>query len=61
MQNKCRINIKKILEKCGLEKNDYTVKISSRNITDLKYLKKILNQKIKFQLQNRALDKINRN
>ena len=26
--------ISEVLEKCGLEKNDYTVKISSRNITD---------------------------
>ena len=52
--------ISEILEKCGLTKNDYTVKISSRKITEELFdqLKIISSEQISITL--RALDKIDR-
>ncbi|RPG05357.1 MAG: histidine--tRNA ligase, partial [Pelagibacteraceae bacterium TMED247] len=52
--------ISEILEKCGLDKKDYTVKVSSRKFTDKLF--KQLNIKSKAQVSTtlRALDKIDR-
>jgi len=52
--------ISEILEKCGLDKKDYTVKISSRKFTDKLFEQ--LKIKSKEQISNtlRALDKIDR-
>ena len=52
--------ISEVLEKCGLEKNDYTVKISSRNITDMLFEKLKIKSKDQISITLRALDKIDR-
>ena len=49
--------ISEILEKCGLDEKDYTVKISSRKLTDKLFEKLKLHQKISFYTL-RTLDKI---
>ncbi len=52
--------ISEVLEKCGLNKNDFTVKISSRNITDRLFKKLKVNSKEQILATLRALDKIER-
>jgi len=52
--------ISEILEKCGLDENDYTVKISSRKITDKLFEKLKIKSKEKISTTLRALDKIER-
>ena len=52
--------ISEVLEKCGLEKNDYTVKISSRNITDTLFEKLKIKSNDQISITLRALDKIDR-
>lgn len=52
--------ISEILEKCGLDKNDYTVKISSRKITDKLFEKLKIKSKDQISIILRALDKIDR-
>jgi len=52
--------ISEVLEKCGLNKNDYTVKISSRNITERLFKKLKVNSKEQILITLRALDKIER-
>jgi len=52
--------ISEILEKCGLEKVDYTVKISSRKFTDKLFEKLKITSKDQISTTLRALDKIDR-
>ena len=52
--------ISEILEKCGLTKNDYTVKISSRNFTNEIFKKLNINSKEQILKTIRSLDKIKR-
>ena len=54
------ILISEILEKCGLDKNDYTVKISSRKFTDKLFEKLKIISKDQISITLRALDKIDR-
>jgi len=54
------ILISEILEKCGLDKNDYIVKISSRKITDKLFEKLKIKSKDQILTTLRALDKIDR-
>jgi histidyl-tRNA synthetase len=54
------ILISEILEKCGLEKKDYIVKISSRKITDKLFEKLKIKSKEQILIILRALDKIDR-
>jgi len=52
--------ISEVLEKCGLDKTDYTVKISSRKITDKLFEKLKIKSKEQILITLRALDKIDR-
>ena len=52
--------ISEILEKCGLDKKDYTVKISSRKITDKLFEKLKITSRDQVSTTLRALDKIDR-
>ncbi len=52
--------ISEILEKCGLEKTDYTVKISSRKFTDKLFEQLKIKSKDQILTTLRALDKIDR-
>ncbi len=52
--------ISEILEKCGLEKVDYTVKISSRKFTDKLFEQLNIKSKDQMSTTLRALDKIDR-
>jgi len=52
--------ISEILEKCGLDKKDYTVKISSRKITDKLFEQLKIKSKDQISTTLRALDKIDR-
>jgi len=52
--------ISEILEKCGLDKADYTVKISSRKITSKLFEKLKINSKEQISTTLRALDKVDR-
>jgi histidyl-tRNA synthetase len=52
--------ISEILEKCGLDKIDYTVKISSRKFTDKLFEKLKIKSKDQISTTLRALDKIDR-
>jgi len=52
--------ISEILEKCGLDKKDYTVKISSRKLTDKLFEKLKITSKDQISTTLRALDKIDR-
>jgi len=52
--------ISEILEKCGLDKKDYTVKISSRKFTDKLFEKLKIKSKDQISTILRALDKIDR-
>ena len=52
--------ISEILEKCGLDKKDYTVKISSRKFTDKLFKKLKVKSKEQISTTLRALDKIDR-
>ena len=52
--------ISEILEKCGLDKKDYTVKISSRNLTDKLFKKLKITSRDQISTTLRALDKIDR-
>jgi len=52
--------ISEILEKCGLDKKDYTVKISSRKLTDKLFEKLKITSKDQISTALRALDKIDR-
>jgi len=52
--------ISEILEKCGLDKADYTVKISSRKFTDKLFEKLKITSKEQISIILRALDKIDR-
>ena len=52
--------ISEILEKCGLDKKDYTVKISSRKFTDKLFEKLKVKSKEQISTTLRALDKIDR-
>ncbi len=52
--------ISEILEKCGLDKKDYTVKISSRKLTDKLFEKLKITSKDQVSTALRALDKIDR-
>jgi len=52
--------ISEILEKCGLDKKDYTVKISSRKITDKLFEQLKIKSKEQISTTLRALDKIDR-
>ncbi len=52
--------ISEILEKCGLNKKDYTVKISSRKLTDKLFEKLKITSKDQVSTTLRALDKIDR-
>ncbi|MDC0232010.1 histidine--tRNA ligase [Pelagibacteraceae bacterium] len=52
--------ISEILEKCGLDKKDYTVKISSRKFTDKLFEKLKIKSKEQISTTLRALDKIDR-
>jgi len=52
--------ISEILEKCGLDKKDYTVKISSRKFTDKLFEKLKIKSKEQISTALRALDKIDR-
>jgi len=54
------ILISEILEKCGLEKKDYIVKISSRKFTDKLFEKLKIKSKEQSSAILRALDKIDR-
>ncbi len=54
------ILISEILEKCGLDKKDYTVKISSRKFTDKLFEKIKIKSKDQMSTTLRALDKIDR-
>ncbi len=52
--------ISEILEKCGLDKKDYTVKISSRKFTDKLFEQLKIKSKEQISSALRALDKIDR-
>ncbi len=52
--------ISEILERCGLDKADYTVKISSRKFTDKLFEKLKIKSKDQISTTLRALDKIDR-
>ncbi len=52
--------ISEILEKCGLDKKDYTVKISSRKLTDKLFQNLKITSKDQIATTLRALDKIDR-
>ena len=52
--------ISEILEKCGLDKKDYTFKISSRKLTDKLFQKTKITSKEQISTTLRALDKIDR-
>ena len=52
--------ISEILEKCGLDKADYTVKISSRKFTDKLFEQLKIKSKDQISIILRALDKIDR-
>jgi len=52
--------ISEILEKCGLDKTDYTVKISSRKFTDKLFEQLKITSKDRISTTLRALDKIDR-
>ena len=52
--------ISEILEKCGLSKSDYIIKISSRKITEELFKKLNLKDKEQKLTALRALDKIDR-
>ncbi len=52
--------ISEILEKCGLDKSDYTVKISSRKFTDKLFEQLKIKSKDQISTMLRALDKIDR-
>jgi len=52
--------ISEILEKCGLDKKDYTVKISSRELTDKLFKKLKITSGDQISTTLRALDKIDR-
>ena len=52
--------ISEILENCGLTKDDYTVKISSRKITNELFEKLKIQSQEKISIILRALDKIDR-
>jgi histidyl-tRNA synthetase len=52
--------ISEILEKCGLDKTDYTVKISSRKFTDKLFEKLNIKSEDQISTTLRALDKIDR-
>ena len=52
--------ISEILEKCGLEKKDYTVKISSRNYTSEIFEKLKINSEEQISMTIRSLDKVKR-
>jgi len=52
--------ISEILEKCGLDKKDYTVKISSRKFTDNLFEQLKIKSKEQISTTLRALDKIDR-
>ena len=52
--------ISEILEKCGLDKKDYTVKISSRKLTDKLFQNLKITSKDQISTTLRALDKIDR-
>ena len=52
--------ISEILEKCGLNKKDYTVKISSRKLTDKLFENLKIKSKYQISTTLRALDKIDR-
>ena len=52
--------ISEILEKCGLDKKDYTVKISSRKLTDKLFQNLKITSKDQILTTLRALDKIDR-
>ncbi len=52
--------IAEILEKCGLDKKDYTVKISSRKLTDKLFEKLKITSRDQILTTLRALDKIDR-
>jgi len=52
--------ISEILEKCGLDKKDYTVKISSRTLTDKLFEKLKITSRDQISITLRALDKIDR-
>jgi len=54
------ILISEILEKCGLDKKDYTVKISSRKFTDKIFEQLKIKSKEQISTTLRALDKIDR-
>ncbi len=52
--------ISEILEKCGLDKTDYTVKISSRKFTDKLFKELNVTSQDQISITLRALDKIDR-
>ena len=52
--------ISEILEKCGLDKTDYTVKVSSRKFTDKLFEQLKIKSKDQISTTLRALDKIDR-
>ena len=52
--------ISEILEKCGLDKKDYTVKVSSRKLTDKLFEKLKITSRDQISTTLRALDKIDR-
>jgi len=52
--------ISEVLEKCGLDKKDYTVKISSRKLTDKLFEQLKIKSKEQISTTLRALDKIDR-
>jgi len=54
------VMISEILENCGLTKDDYTVKISSRKITNELFEKLEIQSQEKISIILRALDKIDR-
>ena len=54
------VMISEILEKCGLTKSDYIIKISSRKITEQLFKKLNINDNIQKLTALRALDKIDR-
>ena len=54
------ILISEILERCGLDKTDYTLKISSRKFTDNLFEKLNIKSKEQISITLRALDKIDR-
>ena len=52
--------ISEVLEKCGLNKNDYIVKISSRKLTENLFEKLKIKSKEQISITLRALDKMDR-